>query len=51
MKKMYIAPAVEINETLTCQMMALSVQTGISADDSQILGKDENTWDIWSREE
>ena len=46
MKKMYITPAVEINETMASQMMALSLQPG-NADDSKILVEEENEWNIW----
>ena len=49
MKKMYIAPAVEINETMAASMMALSLQTG-AADNSEVLGKEENEWNIWSED-
>ena len=50
MKKMYIAPAVEINDTMPASMMALSLQPG-AADNGEVLGKDENSWDMWSEEE
>lgn len=43
---MYIAPETEINETMVCQMMALSLQSGM-ADDSEALGKGEAEWDMW----
>ena len=46
---MYIAPAVEINETMAASMMALSLQTG-AADNSEVLGKEENEWNIWSED-
>lgn len=50
MKKTYMAPAVEINETMTCQMMALSIQDG-SADSSDALVKKESDWDMWGDDE
>ncbi len=50
MKKMYIAPAVEINETMAASMMALSLQSG-AADGSEVLNKEENNWSIWDEEE
>ena len=50
MKKMYIAPAVEINETMAACMMALSLQTG-AADNSEVLGKEENDWNVWGDDE
>jgi len=43
---MYIAPAVEINETMVCQMMALSLQE-VAADNSPILVEEEEDWNIW----
>ena len=49
MKKMYISPAVEINETMASQMMALSIQTG-AADDSDVLVKGEQVEDSWDLE-
>lgn len=50
MKKMYITPAVEINETMASQMMALSLQAG-AADGSEVLGKEENEWNMWAEDE
>lgn len=50
MKKMYITPAVEINETMAASMMALSLQTG-AADSSEVLTKEENSWNVWGEDE
>ena len=50
MRKMYIAPVVEISETMTASMMALSLQTG-PADGSEVLGKEENEWNVWDDDE
>lgn len=50
MKKTYKAPVVEINEAQASQMMALSLQTG-AADSSDVLGKEESTWNVWGDEE
>lgn len=47
MKKMYITPAVEINKTTTCNMMAISLQTS-PADDSEVLSKEDCSWDLWN---
>lgn len=46
MKKFYIVPEVEINETLVCQMMALSMLEK-EADDSAVEAPemDLNIWD------
>lgn len=50
MKKNYITPSVETNETMASQMMALSLQSG-AADSSEVLGKEENSeWSIWDNE-
>ena len=50
MRKMYIAPAVEINETTTASMMALSLQSG-AADGSEVLSKEKNDWNVWGDDE
>lgn len=49
MKKIYMTPAVEINETQAEQMMALSLQSG-AADNSDVLTKEQNDWNIWSED-
>lgn len=46
--KKYIVPAVELQETQTFQMMALSLQSG-KADGSDVLSRDEV--DIWTDDE
>lgn len=50
MKKIYMAPAVELQEAMVSQMMALSIQTG-AADDSDVLVKEDYVWssdlDCW----
>lgn len=50
MKKNYITPAVDIYAAQTEQMMALSLQGG-AADDSEVLTKGDNAWDIWSEDD
>ena len=50
MKKMYIAPAVEINETMAANMMALSLLPGFAEEDKPTLGKVENSWNLWGEE-
>lgn len=47
MKKIYITPQVEIDETIVCQMMALSLQKD-PANDSEVLNKEEVAWDMWT---
>lgn len=44
---MYVSPAVEINDAMAASMMALSLQTG-AADNSEVLGKEENEWNMWA---
>lgn len=46
--KKYIIPVVEINETETFEMMALSLQQG-TADGSDVLSREDV--DIWGEEE
>ena len=47
MKKTYITPAIQLEEALAEQMMAVSiVQTG-TADDSEVLAKENDDWDMW----
>lgn len=50
MKKTYIAPVMEMNDVVTCQMMALSLQNG-AADESEVLSKGKVEWDMWSDED
>ena len=50
MKKAYIIPAIQINETVVSEMLAVSIIEG-SADGEQPVLSKENTWDIWSEEE
>lgn len=47
MKKVYQTPAVEITSTMVENMMALSLQSG-AADGSEVLGKEEHDWNIWT---
>lgn len=46
MKKTYIAPAVEITETQTRQMMAVSFGVNDKETGSQLV-EEEASWDIW----
>ena len=49
MKKMYIAPAVELNETIASQMMALSLLDE-PANDTPILGGEESDLNLWDED-
>ncbi len=49
MKKQYIVPLVELTDTMTVSMMALSLQD-TPADNSGILSPEETDWDIWSED-
>lgn len=50
MKKIYIAPAVELQETETFNMMALSI-TDKPADGNQpVLSPAEEEWNIWEED-
>ena len=47
MKKMYIAPAVEINETMASQMMALSLLDSAADTEQPILVEEDVNLNIW----
>lgn len=49
MKKIYQSPAVEINETQVCQMMAVSlpINDTTTVDGSQALSKENDDINIW----
>lgn len=49
MKKIYITPAVEINESMASQMMALSI-IDETADSSDVLVGEGVDLDIWEQE-
>ena len=49
MKKMYIAPAVELNETMASQMMALSLLDE-PAEEGGVLVGEELDLDVWDEE-
>ena len=47
MKRRYLVPAIQVNETQAATMMAVSIQ-GANADSSkEVLTKENNDWDIW----
>lgn len=50
MKKSYITPTVEINETEAEQMMALSLQDGPADESAEVLTKENVDWNIWNEE-
>ena len=46
--KQYISPALQVNETEVCHMLAESLVTKETpVDDSPALSKEDNSWDIW----
>lgn len=47
MKKIYVTPQVEINETIVNQMMALSLQNK-EANDKDALIYEDPEWDPWN---
>ena len=50
--KKYLAPAMQINEAQTAQMLAesLTINSGTTVDGSAALTKEDNSWDIWGEE-
>lgn len=47
MKKTYITPEMEINETVVANMMALSLMEGNADSNKPALVEEEASWDIW----
>lgn len=47
--KKYIVPTVETHKSECFAMLALSLQGG-SADDSEILSREDAGWDVWSED-
>lgn len=49
MMKQYIKPAIEVTETENIEIIALSVISE-KADNSEVLSKEEGSWNIWEEE-
>lgn len=51
MKKTYMTPAVEVNETLVSSMMALSLNVveGTDGDEGEVKAA-KNDWDMWGED-
>ncbi len=52
MKKMYIVPALQVEEAQAAQMLAesLAINSGTTVDGGQALGKEDDSWNIWDEE-
>ena len=51
MKKMYISPALSIEEAQAAQMLAESLRlSDTTVDGSQALTKEDDDWNIWDEE-
>ena len=51
MKKMYISPALSIEEAQAAQMLAESLTiSDTTVDGSNALTKEDTSWDIWNEE-
>ena len=52
MKKIYLIPALQVEEAQAAQMLAESwaIITDITVDGSDALAKENNIWDIWGAE-
>ena len=51
MKKMYISPALSIEEAQAAQMLAESLRlSNTTVDGSQALTKEDDDWNIWNEE-
>ena len=45
--KKYIKPSIECLRAECSQIIAVSIIDGGSADDSEVMTKENNSWDIW----
>ena len=50
MKKTYMTPAVEVNETVVSSIMALSLQVVEGKDGDEGDVKAQNNWDMWGED-
>ena len=52
MKKMYLIPALKVEEAQAAQMLAesLAINTGTKVDGGDALTKEDNAWEIWGEE-
>jgi hypothetical protein len=53
MKKMYIIPALKVEEAEVVSMLAesLPINSGTTVDGGDALTKEDNSWEIWSDED
>lgn len=47
MQKIYIKPSIEILQAECTEIIAVSIIDGGTADDSEVLTKENNDWNIW----
>lgn len=47
MKKIYMTPAVQVNETQVQNLMAVSLLEGNADPDTEVLSKEDAEWTIW----
>jgi len=45
--KRYIKPSIEMLQAECSQIIAVSIIEGAKADDSEVLSKEYNEWDVW----
>ena len=50
MKKTYMMPAMQAEEAQATEIIAVSIIDGGTADDSEVLTKENNDWDMWGDE-
>lgn len=51
MKKIYMTPAVQVNEAEVINMMAVSLREGSADAGKEVLTKEDNSWGIWDDSE
>jgi len=48
MKRTYLMPAMQVNEAQVANMMAVSIVDGNADPGQPVLGKEDESWDIWA---
>ncbi|MBR4187740.1 MAG: hypothetical protein IKO60_07270 [Bacteroidaceae bacterium] len=51
MKKIYVMPALQVNEAQVNNMMAVSLRTENADPNAEVLTKEDTGWSIWNDEE
>ena len=47
MKKIYLMPAIQVNEAQVVGMIAISLQDGNADPDKEVMTKENDDWNMW----